>query len=43
MWEIVFNIGMVVVGMGLLLLVSWATDRKDDTFEGLEYGDDEEL
>jgi len=29
MWETIFNISMVVVGMALLMFVSWAVDRED--------------
>jgi hypothetical protein len=43
MWETIFNVAMVIVGMGLLLFVSWAVDKKDTTFDDLDYGKDEEL
>jgi hypothetical protein len=29
MWEIILNASMVIVGMALLIFVSWAVDRKD--------------
>ena len=29
MWETVFNVAMVVIGVALLMLVSWAVDRED--------------
>ena len=41
MWETIFNVAMVIVGMGVLMLVSWAVDNKDKTYDGLDYGDDE--
>jgi hypothetical protein len=27
MWETIFNVAMVVVGMAFLMLVSWAVDK----------------
>jgi hypothetical protein len=41
MWETIFNVAMVIVGMGFLMFVSWAVDRQDKTYDGLDYGDDE--
>jgi hypothetical protein len=29
MWEVIFNVALVVVGMGLLMFVSWAVDKQD--------------
>jgi hypothetical protein len=29
MWETILNIGMVVIGMALVIFVSWAVDRED--------------
>jgi hypothetical membrane protein len=29
MWETIFNIAMVVVGVALLMFVAWAVDRED--------------
>lgn len=43
MLEIIINIGLVVVGLGLTAFLAWAVDRKDDMYDDLEYGDDEEL
>lgn len=43
MLEIIINIGLVVVGLGLMAFLAWAVDRKDDMYDDLEYGDDEEL
>lgn len=33
---------VVAIGLPLIMLAAWATDRKDSTFDGLEYGDDED-
>jgi hypothetical membrane protein len=41
MWETIFNVGMVVVGMGVLMFVSWAVDKQDKMFEDLDYNDED--
>jgi hypothetical protein len=41
MWEVIFNVALVVVGMGLLMFVSWAVDKKDKTYDGLDYNDED--
>lgn len=43
MFEIIINIGLVVVGLGLMAFLAWAVDRKDETFDDLDYGKDEEF
>jgi hypothetical protein len=41
MWEVIFNVALVVVGMGLLMFVSWAVDKHDKTYDGLDYNDED--
>jgi hypothetical protein len=41
MWEVIFNVALVVVGMGLLMFVSWAVDKQDKTYDGLDYNDED--
>ena len=46
MWQIIINIGIVVVGVALLSFLVWAMDhydKYDETYMNLDYGDDEEL
>lgn len=43
MFEIIINVGLVVVGLGLMAFLAWAVDQKDTEFDDLEYIDDEEL
>ena len=43
MFEIIINIGVVVVGLGLMAFLAWAVDKKDEMYDDLEYYDDEEL
>ena len=46
MWEVIINIAVVVVGVGLLSFLAWTIDRQDKYDEehiDLNYGDDEEL
>jgi hypothetical protein len=43
MWETILNVGMVVIGLALLMLVSWAVDKdkKDKSEDWLKLDDDD--
>lgn len=43
MLEIIINVGIVVLGLGLMAFLAWAVDKKDEMYDDLEYGDNEEL
>ncbi len=43
MWETIFNVGMVVVGMSVLAFIAWAVDKdkKNDSEDYFTLDDDD--